>query len=272
MGGHDTGWKPATATSRCISVPTVRRSIWGTVPIASPPKAAAIPSTAAPESIRSRWARVTTRSISERVKSDVTEGNGNDTYYYQGGNALISENGGGERDYPALGHYILGRLFWRIASAGGAFDDLLIQINGGGSLQVHYQFWPYSTAYQVQSLVFADSSTVDLSDAHQHDVESHGRRNGPRLFCGSGNVTVLLSGGDNNVTLYDGNDTVKFISGNNHVTGGSGNDTYIAESRLQRDFRRARRHERDRHSLPATRWTTLPCRGCRECTGRQAIS
>jgi Ca2+-binding RTX toxin-like protein len=161
----------------------------------------------------------------------VNGGSGNETYYYEGGNAFINETGGTNLLVLPSGITSSDVTFWRIGEpSSGTFDDLLIQINDGttiGTIQIKDQFYAGSTNPEVQTLEYADSSTVNLTALTNMTWSLTGGET-VSVPSGSGNIDAQLSGGGNYLTMSNGNNTVQFISGNNSATGGSGDDTYVA--------------------------------------------
>jgi len=155
----------------------------------------------------------------------VNTGGGNDTFYYQGGNSVIYTPGGTNEIVLPSGITSSDVTFSRVASDSTNFDDLLIQFSDGGTIQVHDAY--LSPSYQVQTLEFSDSSTIDLTSLTNMTWVLNGGET-VTVPSGSGDVDVKVLGGGNTLTLTNGTDTVEFGTGNNHVTGGSGNDTYIA--------------------------------------------
>src|ERR1019366_5992935 len=163
---------------------------------------------------------------------NILHGNeGDDTYVYTAGAAdLIEESSTGGSDQIILPSGITSDdvTFSRVSTGDSTsyFYDLLISFSGGGSIQIANQFDGTSTS-QVETLVFNDSSTIDLTALTNMTWSLTGGET-VSVPYGSGDIYALVQGGGNYLTLYDGNNTVDFISGNNHVTGGSGDDTYIA--------------------------------------------
>lgn len=155
---------------------------------------------------------------------------GNDTYIYSGGNDVIDDAGGADAIYLGSGITLGDLSFTRVSSDGSVnnFWDLLIDIDGSGTIQLSYQLYPYSA--HIETIVFADSSTLNLSTISNPDAH-----------LTSGNDGFVYSGSEDlNAYGFDGNDIITFQSGGNHtidggagndsLNGGSGDDTYIASA------------------------------------------
>ena len=163
----------------------------------------------------------------------LSDGGGNTTYVFGGGHDLIQDSGG--TDYVTLPPGItLGDLtIARTASSDTESDDLMILIDGGaeGSIQILGQFY-FSGMYTVETLVFDDTSTLDLTTLTGYetlltpDADS---------FSGSGrtdDIIVRGSGGGDSITTGSGDDVLDGGDGNDTLYGGSGDDTYIASAGL----------------------------------------
>jgi Ca2+-binding RTX toxin-like protein len=158
-------------------------------------------------------------------------GAGDDSYHYSGGGDYIDEEGSFGNDQIVLPSGITaGNLsFARVVSADGPayYFDLLITIAGSGTIQIHDQFG-YS-GYQVETIVFNDSSTLDLTTITNPDV--YLGNNSPTYFDNTGaSYTVYGGSGNDLIELYaaTGNHTIDGGAGNDTLQGGSGSDTYIA--------------------------------------------
>jgi len=155
---------------------------------------------------------------------------GNDTFYYEGGDDVITEYGGTDQIIMPTGITSGDLTFSRVSSDGSHvyFDDLLIEIDGGGTIQIRSQFYT-SGAPAVETIVFSDTSTLSLTSL------------APDVLLTAANDS-FSSGSNANFTVYgfDGNDSITASgsgahtldggNGNDSFTGGSGADTYIASA------------------------------------------
>jgi Ca2+-binding RTX toxin-like protein len=159
-------------------------------------------------------------------------GMGDDTYIYAGGSDVLAEEGSGGTDILELpdGIELADLDLYRIqtGSSTTTYNDLLIRIDGGGSIQIGQQSRT-DTGYQVETLVFHDTSTLDLLDL---DIDT-------LLTEGDDYLAVTLSTADADDVVYglSGDDSIRTFSGNDILDGGTGNDilqgddghdTYIA--------------------------------------------
>jgi Ca2+-binding RTX toxin-like protein len=156
---------------------------------------------------------------------------GNDTFVYSGGNDVISDTGGTDIILMPAGVTIDDLSFSRISTGNSTttFKDLLITVEGAGTVQIVNQFHA-STSLHVETIVFDDSSTLTLSSLAQPDV-----------ILTSGN-DGFVSADSGNMSAYglDGNDVITFQgsgahildggAGNDTLSGGSGSDTYVASA------------------------------------------
>lgn len=160
----------------------------------------------------------------------ITGGSDSDTYVYGGGEDVILEYGGTDKIVLPAGVTLSDLTFSRVSSNGSHlyFEDLLIQVAGAGSIQIHGQFT--NTASRVETIVFADSSTLDLTTLAP-DIHLTG---GDDNFSASGNTSYTIMGGDGNDTIWangTGDHVIDGGNGNDILKGGTGsNDTYIASA------------------------------------------
>lgn len=161
----------------------------------------------------------------------LTETDGNDTYVYGGGDDVISEYGGTDQIILPPG-IVLGDLtFSRVSTSNSLiyFDDLLIQIEGSGSIQIQGHF--QSPSFAIETLVFSDSSTVSLSSVAGADVRL---TDGNDNYSGSGDASYAAYGFDGNDTIWangTGDHILDGGNGNDILQGGTAsNDTYIASA------------------------------------------
>lgn len=158
---------------------------------------------------------------------------GNDTFVYGGGNDLINDTGG--TDYITLpSGIVLGDLsFARVSTDNSTmyFNDLLITIDGAGTIQIKNEFASYGLGSgSIETIVFADLSTLNLTTIAN-----------PTVFLTEGNDS-FSSGTPGAMTIHggDGNDYLENYqsdphtfdggNGNDTLRGGSGSDTYIAST------------------------------------------
>jgi Ca2+-binding RTX toxin-like protein len=157
-------------------------------------------------------------------------GEGDDTYVYGGGNDLISEinyTTGGDDELVLPDGIILSDLtFSRVSTAGSAtyFNDLLISIEGSGSIQIEGHF--LSAGRQVETLVFHDTSTLDLTALS--GLETFLTDGDDNYASGTSSADIVHGlAGDDYIPTSSGNDTLDGGEGNDSLEGGSGNDTYV---------------------------------------------
>ncbi len=173
-------------------------------------------------------------------------GDGNDTYVYGDGADFISELGGVDQITLPSGISLSDLTFTRLPSgAGTTFNDLFIVIDGSGSIQIEQQFASGST-YKVETLVFADSSTFDLTSLHvdtyltdgddtlggalsatNPDDVVYGLAGDDTINTGAGDDVIYGGEGADYVESREGNDLLDGGVGNDTLNGGAGNDTYI---------------------------------------------
>ena len=155
-------------------------------------------------------------------------GTGTNTYIFEGGNDVIYSGGSGDQILLPSG-IVLGDLtFTRLSSEGSTtqFNDLLITVtDGGGSLQIVDHF--VGSDYEVGTLVFSDSSTLDLTTLTGYTTQL---TNGDDEYSPGLNIDQIVYGQDGAdvIVTGSGNDTLDGGNGNDILEGGGGNDTYIA--------------------------------------------
>ena len=160
-------------------------------------------------------------------------GGGNDTYIYGGGADFINENNNGGTDKIVMpsGITLSDLTFTRVETGDlSSYNDLLITINGSGSIQIYDQFDP-STGYHVESIVFNDGSTLDLSTISPSDAYMD---NAGSVFQWASSSPIFVHGGSGNDTISmissTANNTIDGGAGNDTISAGSGNDTIIASA------------------------------------------
>ncbi|TIR31044.1 MAG: calcium-binding protein, partial [Mesorhizobium sp.] len=146
-------------------------------------------------------------------------GSGNDTFVFNSGDGIDTINESGGADTIQLGA--------GLTAANVTFNvsgnDLVITYGAGDQIRLTYQYYAYSTSYQVETLVYGDGTSISLTG-------------GLPIVGGAGNDT--LNGSNGNEMLYglagtdtlngsDGNDTLSGGVDNDALNGGSDNDTYV---------------------------------------------
>lgn len=153
---------------------------------------------------------------------------GNDTYVYGGGTDWIDEQGGTDQILMPVGVTIEDLTFRRLITGGSDVWDLLISVDGTGSVEVSEHF--RSSSYQVEQIVFADTTTFDLTDLDGIEVYLDGTDNYLASELSSANPDDIVHGlgGDDYIRTFGGNDTLDGGEGNDILVGDAGDDTYIA--------------------------------------------
>ena len=154
-------------------------------------------------------------------------GSGNDTFVYGGGDDVITTNGGTDQIILPSGITSGDLSFTRVSSGGSTsqFNDLLINFAGGGSIEIVGHF--LGSGYQVPTIVFSDSSTLDLTTLTGYATVL---TNGDDYYSPGLNIDQAVYGqsGSDDIVTGSGNDTLDGGTGNDLLQGGSGNDTYLA--------------------------------------------
>ena len=154
-------------------------------------------------------------------------GAGNDNYVFGGGDDLIIEYSGTDQITMPSGITVDDLTFTRVSTEGSTsnFNDLLITVDTGGSIEIQNQF--AGSSYRVESILFNDTSTLDLTSLTSYTTVLHERR---RFYSpgGTDDITVHGLGGNDYIQTGSGNDTIDGGVGNDDLHGGTGNDTYIA--------------------------------------------
>jgi len=155
-------------------------------------------------------------------------GAGNDTYVYGDGSDLILESSGTDQIVMSTGVVAGDLTFSRVSTSNSmsTFNDLLIEIDGSGTIQIEQFF--YSSIYKVESILFSDTSTLDLTTLALPDV--YGTPGNDTIsVSGSGNFDLYGGMGDDYLyTIHSGNHTFSGGLGNDILRGNTGNDVYIA--------------------------------------------
>ncbi|MDD3021624.1 MAG: calcium-binding protein [Alphaproteobacteria bacterium] len=155
-------------------------------------------------------------------------GYGNDTYVYEGGHDIIYEgNQANSTDeiLMAAGITAGDLTFARINQ-----NDLLITVDGLGSITIEDQFYSAGDDYVIETIRFSDDSTINLLTKEYVATGTSGDDffNGI-VYGGSVNDTMYLYDGDDAVNAGNGDDVIYSGSGNDDIEGGNGNDTLYGD-------------------------------------------
>ena len=154
-------------------------------------------------------------------------GSGTNTYVFGGGDDVIHSGGSGDKIVLPSGIDLSDLTFTRIPTENSttAFNDLLITVSTGGSIQIENHF--AGSSNEVGSIVFNDSSTLDLTAITGYTTVLS---SGDDYYSPGINIDQVVNGMDGNdvIVTGSGNDTLNGGNGNDQLTGGTGNDTYIA--------------------------------------------
>jgi Ca2+-binding RTX toxin-like protein len=154
-------------------------------------------------------------------------GTGTNTYVFGGGDDVISSGGSADQILLPSGIVLADLTFTRVSSDSTTqFNDLLITVaDGGGSMQIIDHF--VGSAYEVGTLVFSDSSTLDLTAISGYETVL---TPGDDTYSPSLNSNQIIHGMDGNddIVTGSGNDTLDGGNGNDILQSGGGTDTYIA--------------------------------------------
>jgi len=153
---------------------------------------------------------------------------GNDTYVFGGGDEVITDGSGTDQIVMPSGITMGDLTFTRGSTENSTmyFDDLLITVaDGGGTIQITDHFTTYG--YTVETLVFADSSTLDLTTLTGYSTVL---TSGNDYYSPGINIAQTVHGlnGSDVITTGNGNDTLDGGVGNDILNGQGGDDTYIA--------------------------------------------
>ncbi|WP_170401511.1 calcium-binding protein [Ruegeria arenilitoris] len=176
---------------------------------------------------------------------------GSDIYHYEGGDVAITDSAGTDTMHMADGIVTSDLTFYRVKGTDNEINDLYIEVDGYGTIQVvkHFQ----NTANMLDELKLYDGSgvltgTVDLSTwtdiltygTPENDVISVANIDTDatnEIYGGGGNDRLLMNssltvvdtvyGGDNNDEIrgYKGGDFLYGDAGFDEIYGGEGDDT-----------------------------------------------
>ncbi|MGB3539092.1 MAG: calcium-binding protein [Mesorhizobium sp.] len=154
-------------------------------------------------------------------------GAGNDTYVFSGGDDVIIEFTGTDQIVLPAGITLGDLTFTKVSTQGSVtnFADLLITVAGGGSIQIQNQF--AGSSYQVETLVFHDSSTLNLTTLTGYATELTNVDDGYSPGGTDDQIVHALAGNDF-IQTGSGDDILDGGVGNDILHGQTGNDTYIA--------------------------------------------
>jgi Ca2+-binding RTX toxin-like protein len=139
----------------------------------------------------------------------ITGGTGNDTYIYNTGDDVFGEGVSGTDEIQLAAGIVSGDIsYYRHGTT-----DLVIVVEGKGSITIDHFYG--SSAYKIETLRFADASTVNLASMASPTL-FYGTQ-GNDSFTGANGVTDTMYG-------YGGNDSLFGYSGDDFMYGGDGND------------------------------------------------
>lgn len=156
----------------------------------------------------------------------------NDTYVNSGGDDYIDEQNYGGTDVINLasGITLSDLSFARVQSDQlGNYNDLLIKIAGGGSVQIFNQLDTVNTSYHVETVVFSNSTTLALSTITNPDLYL---ADGGASFATSTSTNLTVYGGSGNDNIYASSMSGDLIfdggAGNDYLSSGTGDDVFRA--------------------------------------------
>lgn len=186
----------------------------------------------------------------ENNNDTLNGGDGSDTLYGNDGNDILNPGTGGNFAYGGAGddiYYFTGDDDYYYDNAWGtdeirlpngfdsgdvilgatADNDMLITINGLGTIQIESQF---VAAYAIETLRFYDNSTLSLTSFSALLI--NGTTGNDTMSWGSLSAALTVNGlaGADTITTGSGVDVIDGGDGNDTQQGRSGNDTYIASA------------------------------------------
>lgn len=158
-------------------------------------------------------------------------GSNNDTFVYAGGNDVIVDSNGSDQIILPGGITLSDLSFKRVSTQDSTsnFTDLLISIEGAGSIQIQSQFHS-SSSHHIETIVFDDTSTLTLSTLSSPDVYLTTGSDGFSTALTSNFDVFGLEGDDTIIFQSSGTHTIDGGAGNDLIDGGSGSDTVIASA------------------------------------------
>jgi Ca2+-binding RTX toxin-like protein len=162
-------------------------------------------------------------------------GYGDDIYNYGGGDDFYGEYNAGGTDEIRLPSGITSG---DVTIEGVGADDLIIHIDGQGSIQIDRQFYyspSYSTAFMINTLRYNDNSTQSLTSLSTLTINGteNDDASATALLWNLGlswDLTIFGHGGADTIYGDAGEDVIDGGDGNDTVTGKGGNDTYVASA------------------------------------------
>lgn len=154
----------------------------------------------------------------------------NDTYIYLSGHDTIIENAGTDILILPAGYTAEDLTFTRDVSTTSGTVSRHLHIHLGGSNIITLDQQLFSASYQVETLRFADNSTLDLTTVRPtaYGSDSGQTIHGIALAAMEDDIIYAL-GGDDIVNGNNGDDTIYGGSGNDSLYGGAGHDTLYGE-------------------------------------------
>lgn len=161
--------------------------------------------------------------------NDTMNGGGNnDTYYYLSGNDTIIDSGGTDVLILPTGYTAQNVSFVRYTTDTWTARDLYINLGGSNVIVIDQHL--FGASYQLETLQFADASTISLTSIKPITYGSNGVDDilGVSESSLQDDLIYALDGDDEVDSAY-GNDTVYGGSGNDSIDGGYGNDILYGE-------------------------------------------
>ncbi|MDY0008908.1 MAG: calcium-binding protein, partial [Bdellovibrionales bacterium] len=154
-------------------------------------------------------------------------GTGNDTFYYTSGHDSIFESGSGtELLVLPTGYTAEDLVFTRQIADGGR--HLHINLGGANSIKIDQHL--FGTSYQVETIRFADNSTMSLTSLQPTTYGTNGNDVIAGLsLAGFRDDLIYALDGDDNISAGAGNDTVYGGNGNDTILGAEGDDILFGE-------------------------------------------
>lgn len=161
--------------------------------------------------------------------NSLSGGGGDDVFIYTEGEDWITDASGTDEIQLPSGITSGDLTFYRTSTSGSTifFNDLIILIDGGGSIQIENHFG--GNSQDVETLRFSNNSTINLVTftAYETLLSAGDDSYSPGL---SSNDVVFGATGSDYIATYDGNDTLDGGDGNDMLSGGEGNDIYFASA------------------------------------------
>lgn len=156
-------------------------------------------------------------------------GDGDDIYYFENGDDLYWEPSNGGNDEIRLPSGITST---DISFHGIDNEDLVIAVEGFGSIQIQDQFWDAYYSRAIETLRFYDNTTLDLINIDEITIQ--GSNDDDTIiweYLPSGTVGAFYGyAGDDTIHGGPGADVIDGGIGNDYLSGKSGNDTYVASA------------------------------------------